>query len=298
VHRPLILLGVIDLSGERLVPINITGSDHFEGPSGPVDREHQLSLLVVMHVREHPPGLRERIADDGAEGGTVEAGEADEPARGADEPEVPGGEEAEGELVAGAEGEAEHAAALRRGVGGAPALGEGEEAGRRGEEGRVVESGGPAAGDGAEAEEEEGRDAGQHLQEKVVGEPRPDTGVHLDVRVLQERGRGTSAGGARGGEDLGECQRRRGVLVYAPRLTAADRLEAATAPLSLSLPGVGSSFWTEAGIHSEEREAQLVNQMGSGMEDWPERNDTHASHSVIALQRHKQSTKCAAKLGE
>jgi hypothetical protein len=137
---------------------------------------------------------------------------------------------------------------------------------------------------------------GRAPPEQIVGGPRPDTGVHRDVRVWQERNRG--AGGARGGEDLGECQRRRGVLVYAPRLTAADRLEAATAPLSLSLPGVGSSFWTEAGIHSGEREAQLVNQMGSGMEDWPERNDTHASHSVIALQRHKQSTKCAAKLGE
>jgi hypothetical protein len=36
----------------------------------------------------------------------------------------------------------------------------------------------------------------------------------------------------------------------------------------LSLHVVGFSFWTEAGIHSqEEREVQLVNQMGSGMEE-------------------------------
>uniref|UniRef100_A0A0A9H5U1 Uncharacterized protein n=1 Tax=Arundo donax TaxID=35708 RepID=A0A0A9H5U1_ARUDO len=66
-----------------------------------------------MHVREHPPGLRERVADDGPESGAVEAGEADEPSRGADEPEIPGGEEPEGELVAGVQGQAEHAA-LRR----------------------------------------------------------------------------------------------------------------------------------------------------------------------------------------
>jgi len=77
-----------------------------------------------MHVGEHPPGLRERVADDGAEYGAVEAREADEPPRGSDEPEVPGGEEADGEPVARAEGQAERAA-LRRG-----ASGEGEEAGR------------------------------------------------------------------------------------------------------------------------------------------------------------------------
>jgi hypothetical protein len=30
VHRPFILLGVLDLSGERLVPIHITSDDHLE----------------------------------------------------------------------------------------------------------------------------------------------------------------------------------------------------------------------------------------------------------------------------
>lgn len=230
-HGPSILLGIIDLSGERLVPVHITGSDYLEGLAALVDGEHQLALLIAMHLREHPPGLRERVADYGAEAGTVEAGEADEPARGADEPEVPGGEEAEGELVAGAEREAEHAA-LRRGVGGAPAPGEGEEAGPvgghrgvRGEESRVVEDGSPATGHGAEAEEKERRDAGEDLEEQVVGEPGPDAGVHRDVRVEEERGRGAGAGGAGGGsEDLGERRRRGGVLVEAPRLGAADRL--------------------------------------------------------------------------
>jgi hypothetical protein len=91
----------------------------------------------------------------------------------------------------------------------------------RGGERRVVEDGGPAAGDGAEAEEEEGRDAGEHLQEQVVGEPRPDAGVHRDVRVEEERGRGA---GRAGGEELGERRRRRGDLVEAPRFGAADRL--------------------------------------------------------------------------
>jgi hypothetical protein len=58
-----------------------------------------------MHVREHSLGLRERVADDGAErGATVEAGEADEASRGPDELEVPGREEAEGELVASVQG--------------------------------------------------------------------------------------------------------------------------------------------------------------------------------------------------
>jgi hypothetical protein len=84
-----------------------------------------------MHVREHPPGPRERVADDGAEGGAaVEAGEADEASRGPDEPEVPGRDEAEGELVADMQGDAEHAAVhRRRGVGAAAAPREGEEAG-------------------------------------------------------------------------------------------------------------------------------------------------------------------------
>jgi hypothetical protein len=79
------------------------------------------------------------------------------------------------------------------------------------------------------------------------------------------------------------------VLVLRIALGGRDRLVrhagcdvASVAVPPLSLPGVGSSFLTEAGIHSqEEREAQLVTQMGSGMEERPELNDTHASHSVI-----------------
>jgi hypothetical protein len=79
-------------------------------------------------------------------------------------------------------------------VGGAPVPGEGEEAGHRGvrgEEGRVMEDGGPAAEDPAEAEEEEGRDAGKHLQEQAIREPRPDMGAGL--RWLSER-RATATG--------------------------------------------------------------------------------------------------------
>ena len=234
-HRPFILLGVIDLSGEHLVPVHITSCDYLERPAALVDSEHKLPLLVAMHVREHPPGLRERVADDRAESSAIEAGEADEPSRGSDKPEVPGREEAEGELVAGVQGDAEHAAVRRRV--GAAAPGEGEEAGPvgghrgvRGEEGRVVENGLPSAGDGAEAEEEEGRHAGEHLEEEVVGEPRPDAGVHRDVRVVvEQRARGAGAcaaarGGAGGGLALGERGRRGGVLVEPPRLGAADRL--------------------------------------------------------------------------
>jgi hypothetical protein len=41
-----------------------TGSDYFEGLATLVDREHQLPLLVEMHVQEHPLGLRERIAHE------------------------------------------------------------------------------------------------------------------------------------------------------------------------------------------------------------------------------------------
>lgn len=74
----------------------------------------------------------------------------------------------------------------------------GGDPGVRGEEGRVVEDGVPAAGDGAEAEEQEGRDAGEHLEEEVVGEGRPDARLHGDVGV-EERG-GGGGGGLDGGE--------------------------------------------------------------------------------------------------
>jgi hypothetical protein len=72
------------------------------------------------------------------------------------------------------------------------------------EEGRVAEDGLPAAGDGAEAEEEEGRHTGEHLEEQVVGETRPDGGVHRHVRVVvvveeEERDRGRRGGGGGGG---------------------------------------------------------------------------------------------------
>jgi hypothetical protein len=86
--------------------------------------------------------------------------------------------------------------------------------GHRGEEGRVAEDGLPAAGDGAEAEEEEGRHAGEHLEEQVVGETRPDGGVHRHVGVVvvveEERGRGRGGGGGSGGGGLalGEGGRR------------------------------------------------------------------------------------------
>ena len=62
-----------------------------------------------------------------------------------------------------------------------------------------MEDGLPAAAHGAEEEEEEGRHAGQHLHEEVIGKPRLD--VHQDVRVVvveEERRIGSGFGGGRG----------------------------------------------------------------------------------------------------